>query len=86
MKWFWWIGGAILYLALKSPTGNDSSGMLVVLFVVLMGAMLLGQKAAASAKRKEQEERDRQANELAQSLAEEAKQAQGSKANDSAGT
>lgn len=51
MKWVWWIGGALLNIALKNPQGNDPPGMWVVLLLVLVVSTLLGQRAAKNAKR-----------------------------------
>jgi len=65
MKWFWWVGGAALYLVIKNEVGIESPGMWILVVVILVAASMLGQKSEAAGKKREQEDRDRQASEAA---------------------
>jgi hypothetical protein len=79
MKWFWWIGGAVLYIALKNPNGRDPPGMWLLLLAVLVAASMLGQSSAAKQKKREQEERDHLAAQAAEQALAEYKQVESGK-------
>lgn len=66
MKWFWWVGGAALYLLIKNEVGIDSPGMWILVVVILVAASMLGQNSETAAKKREQEDRDRQASKAAE--------------------
>lgn len=75
MKWFWWIGGASLFIFVKVNFGDDSVGSYLTLFAILLVSTLLGQNADARKKKSDQERRNAEANELDEELRVGARQA-----------
>ncbi len=68
MKWFWWIGGAFLYLILKDRNGNDSILAIIGFVILLTACSMIGGHFERKALEREQAERDRLAAETAKAL------------------
>lgn len=68
MKWVWWIGGAICYLIYKNEFSSGTTFDFVALVLILLFATMMGERADRSRKILEQQERDREANDIARQL------------------
>lgn len=71
MKWFWWISGVLVFLALKDSTyhwGTDPWVYYTVMISILVVFSTLGELAEKRKEKILQDERDREANEVAKVL------------------
>lgn len=64
MKWLWWITGAVLFIVIKAEFGDDSIGMYLLLFGILLAFTLLGKRAAAKEKKIERERLIKEASQI----------------------